>query len=88
MNTPLSWIRAYVPDLDVTEQEYMDAMTMSGTKVEGYEKFDADLANIIVGKIQKIDKHPDADRPDPARKDRPRGLRPLHSDGKGRGVHL
>ncbi|MBO4396704.1 MAG: phenylalanine--tRNA ligase subunit beta, partial [Eubacterium sp.] len=62
MNTPLSWIRAYVPDLDVTEQEYMDAMTMSGTKVEGYEKFDADLANIIVGKIQKIDKHPDADR--------------------------
>ena len=55
MNTPLSWIRAYVPDLDVTEQEYMDAMTMSGTKVEGYEKFDADLANIIVGKIQKID---------------------------------
>ncbi len=62
MNTPLSWIRAYVPDLDCTEQEYMDAMTMSGTKVEGYEKFDADLDKIIVGKIQKIEKHPDADK--------------------------
>ncbi len=62
MNTPLSWIKAYVPDLECTEQEYMDAMTMSGTKVEGYEKFDADLDKIIVGKIAKIEKHPDADK--------------------------
>ena len=62
MNTPLSWIKSYVPELDCTEQEYMDAMTMSGTKVEGYEKFDADLDKIIVGKIEKIEKHPDADK--------------------------
>lgn len=62
MNTPLSWIKAYVPELECTEQEYMDAMTMSGTKVEGYEKFDADLDKIIVGKIEKIEKHPDADK--------------------------
>jgi phenylalanyl-tRNA synthetase beta chain len=62
MNTPLSWIKAYVPELDCTEQEYMDAMTMSGTKVEGFEKFDADLDKIIVGKIEKIEKHPDADK--------------------------
>lgn len=62
MNTPLSWIKAYVPELECTEQKYMDAMTMSGTKVEGYEKFDADLDKIIVGKIEKIEKHPDADK--------------------------
>lgn len=62
MNTPLSWIKAYVPELDCTEQEYMDAMTMSGTKVEGFEKFDANLDKIIVGKIEKIEKHPDADK--------------------------
>lgn len=62
MNTPLSWIKAYVPELNCTEQEYMDAMTMSGTKVEGYEKFDADLDKIIVGKIEKIERHPDADK--------------------------
>ena len=37
MNTSLSWIKMYVPDLDVTAQEYTDAMTLSGTKVEGYE---------------------------------------------------
>lgn len=62
MNTSLSWIKAYVPDLDVTEQEYTDAMTLSGTKVEGYEKMDADLDRIVVGQIEKIEKHPDADK--------------------------
>ncbi len=62
MNTPLSWIKAYVPELECTEKEYMDAMTLSGTKVEGYEKFDEDLDQIIVGRIDKIEKHPDADK--------------------------
>lgn len=62
MNTPLSWIKAYVPELDCTEQEYMDAMTLSGTKVEGYEKFDENLQKIIVGKINRIERHPDADK--------------------------
>ena len=42
MNTSLSWIKMFVPDLDVTAQEYTDAMTLSGTKVEGYELLDAD----------------------------------------------
>lgn len=62
MNTPLSWIKAYVPELDCTAQEYTDAMTLTGTKVEGYECLDADLEKIIVGKIIKIEKHPDADK--------------------------
>ena len=51
MNTSLSWIKAYVPDLDVTAQEYTDAMTLSGTKVEGYEELDADLSKIVVGPV-------------------------------------
>ena len=62
MNTSLSWIKAYVPELDVTAQEYTDAMTLSGTKVEGYEGLDADLDKIVVGQIDKIEKHPDADK--------------------------
>ena len=62
MNTSLSWIKAYVPDLDVTAQEYTDAMTLSGTKVEGFEKLDADLDKIVIGQIDKIEKHPDADK--------------------------
>ena len=62
MDTSLSWIKAYVPELDVTAQEYTDAMTLSGTKVEGFKKLDADLDKIVVGQIEKIEKHPDADK--------------------------
>ena len=62
MNTSLSWIKAYVPDLDVTAQEYTDAMTLTGTKVEGYEYLDKNLEKIVVGQIDKIEKHPDADK--------------------------
>lgn len=62
MNTALSWIKAYVPDLMCTDQEYMDAMTLSGTKVEGYARLDKNLEKIVVGQIQKIEKHPDADK--------------------------
>ena len=62
MNTTLSWIKAYVPDLDCTPQEYTDAMTLSGTKVEGYEAADRDLEKIVIGQIEKIERHPDADK--------------------------
>ena len=62
MNTPLSWIRAYVPDLNVTAREYMDAMTLSGTKTEGYECFDKNLEKIVIGQVTSIEKHPDADK--------------------------
>lgn len=62
MNTALSWIKAYVPDLTCTDQEYMDAMTLSGTKVEGYSRLDKNLEKIVVGQIEKIEKHPDADK--------------------------
>ncbi len=62
MNTSLNWIKALVPELTASEQEYMDAMTLSGTKVEGYRKLDADLDQIVVGQIKKITPHPDADK--------------------------
>ena len=62
MNTALSWIKAYVPDLNVTDQEYFDAMTLSGTKCEGYTRADKNLDKIVVGQIKSIEKHPDADK--------------------------
>ncbi|MBR3761613.1 MAG: phenylalanine--tRNA ligase subunit beta [Lachnospiraceae bacterium] len=62
MNTALSWIKAYVPELTCSDQEYCDAMTLSGTKVEGFEKLDKNLEKIVVGEILKIDRHPDADK--------------------------
>lgn len=62
MRTSLEWIRSMVPELSCTAQEYMDAMTLSGSKVEGYEELDADLDKIVIGQIEKIEKHPDADK--------------------------
>ena len=37
-------------------------MTLSGSKVEGFTKMDADLEKIVIGQIKKIEKHPDADK--------------------------
>lgn len=62
MNTALSWIKAYVPELSCTDQEYCDAMTLTGTKVEGFERADKNLDKIVIGQIMKIEKHPDADK--------------------------
>ncbi len=62
MNTGLSWIKAYVPGLTCTGQEYCDAMTLSGTKVENFARLDKNLEKIVIGQIEKIEKHPDADK--------------------------
>ena len=62
MNAALEWIKAYVPDLECTDQEFMDKMTLSGTKCEGYERMDKNLEKIVIGQITKIEKHPDADK--------------------------
>ena len=61
MNTSLSWIKKYVPDLDVSAQEYADAMTLSGTKVENYEELDKNLDKIVVGEILSCEPHPNSD---------------------------
>ncbi len=62
MDTPISWIRAFVPELDCTDQEYTDRMTITGTKVEGFSRLDKNLEKIVAGQIISIEKHPDADK--------------------------
>lgn len=62
MKTSLKWIKDLVPGLEVTPQEYMDAMTLSGSKVEGYERMDEDLEKIVIGQVKSIERHPDADK--------------------------
>ena len=63
MNTSLNWIKAMVSGLDdVTDQQFRDAMTLSGTKVECFTAYDKNLDKIVVGQIESVEKHPDADK--------------------------
>ncbi|MBQ2669828.1 MAG: phenylalanine--tRNA ligase subunit beta, partial [Clostridia bacterium] len=60
MNLPLSWLNDYM-DIDVTPKEYSDAMTMSGSKVEGYESMGDSVQNVVTGKVLTCEDHPDSD---------------------------
>ena len=62
MNAAMNWLKAYVPDLNCSDQEFMDKMTLSGTKCEGFRRMDQNLEKIVVGQIEKIERHPDADK--------------------------
>ena len=61
MKAPIKWLKDFV-DIDVGIKEYMDAMTMSGSKVEGVEDMGAGIEKVVVGRILSMEKHPDADR--------------------------
>ena len=63
MRTSLKWIKDLVPGIaDVTPQEYLDAMTLSGSKGEYFVELNKNLEKIVVGRVEKIEKHPDADK--------------------------
>ena len=61
MDLSIRWLNDYVKCV-MPPREYSEAMTMSGSKVEGYTEEGADIKNVVVGKVLSIDKHPDADK--------------------------
>lgn len=61
MKAPIKWLNDYVK-INVPIKEYIDAMTLSGSKVEGVEDMGKDIEKIVVGKILYIENHPDADK--------------------------
>ena len=62
MDTSIKWIKDLVPGLECTDQEFRDAMTLSGTKVECFNRLDKNLEKIVVGQILSVERHPDADK--------------------------
>lgn len=63
MNLSMKWLREFVDiDDDINMRDFSEAITMSGSKVESYEKEGEELKNIVVGRILSLEKHPDADR--------------------------
>ena len=61
MKVSFKWLKEYV-DINLDVKKYADEMTMSGTKVEQIEFVGYDIKNVVIGKIEKIEKHPDADK--------------------------
>lgn len=61
MLVPLEWLKDYI-ELDISDDEFCDRMIMSGSNIETAEKICEGTVNVVVGKITKIEKHPDADK--------------------------
>lgn len=61
MNVPMSWIKEYV-DIDTDIKDFIEDITLTGSKVECYTTIAGEVENVVVGQIQKIEKHPDADK--------------------------
>jgi phenylalanyl-tRNA synthetase beta chain len=61
MKLPLKWLKDFT-DIKATPKEYADALTMSGSKVEGVEILGEEIDKVVVGRITAVEKHPDADR--------------------------
>ena len=61
MLVPIEWLNDYI-DIDVSDEEFCDRMIMSGSNLETCEHFCEEMDRVVVGKIEKIEKHPDADK--------------------------
>lgn len=60
MKLSKKWLLDYV-DLSVSDKEFCDALTLSGSKVEAFETEGEELSNIVVGKILSLTKHENSD---------------------------
>lgn len=61
MIVSLEWLKDYT-DVNVDAETFCDRMIMSGSNLETLEMVGEDYVNVVVGKIEKIEKHPDADK--------------------------
>jgi phenylalanyl-tRNA synthetase beta chain len=61
MKIPLSWLKSYV-DIDVPTRQFMEDITMTGTTAETYEALGAGIDKVVAGRIESIEKHPNADK--------------------------
>ena len=60
MNISRKWLREFV-DITATDKEYDSVMTLAGQKVETTERMDAEIKNVVVGKVLSMKKHENAD---------------------------
>lgn len=61
MNLSMRWLKEYVTLDEMPMRDFTEAMTMSGSKVEGWETEGSEISNVVVGKVLSLEKHPDSD---------------------------
>ncbi len=61
MNLSMKWLSDYVNLKDTDIKQFCHGMTMSGSKVEGYESEGAEISNVVVGKLLSVVPHEDSD---------------------------
>ena len=61
MLVPMEWLNDYI-DPGVSTEEFCDRMIMSGSNLETCEYFGEGISKVVVGRIEKIEPHPDADK--------------------------
>lgn len=56
------WLHEEFVDLShVSDKEYVETLTVFGQKVETYERMDAEIKNVVVGKVVSIVRHTNSD---------------------------
>ena len=56
-----NWLNEFVDLKDITDKQFNDDMTLSGSKVETIERPDENLKNVVVGKILEMKRHENSD---------------------------
>lgn len=57
-----AWLQEYIPDLDVTPQEFANRISASLAEVEGYHRYRMPFEGVVIGRIEEIVPHPNADK--------------------------
>ncbi|MBQ8439100.1 MAG: phenylalanine--tRNA ligase subunit beta [Clostridia bacterium] len=61
MNLSRNWLSDFVNVDEIGNKEYCDRLTLTGSKVEGFEVLGDDIENVVVAKVTAMEKHPDSD---------------------------
>ena len=61
MNLSMNWLHDFTNTDGITAKQFADRMTDTGSKVEGFEVLGEEISNVIVAKVEKMERHPDSD---------------------------
>ena len=60
MNLSRKWLNEFVK-VDIPDREFAEAMTLSGSKVEGVSVEGSEIKNVVVGRVLSLVRHPNSD---------------------------